>query len=164
VTDGRSSDIAPALPRRRLLTAALWLLAGCRRRLTPEQQIRKELHELEIAIEQKDISRIREGLSATFRGPEELDRQGVMALLHLRLRNRPDPHLLVRLEKQEMIEAGVGRVELVVAMAALPIAGPQSLPRLEADFYRFQLELAQEDGRFRVRHAKWERASLEDFL
>jgi len=150
--------------RRRFLLLAVTLLAGCRRKLSPELRIRQELDALEVAVEEKDFSRVKEGLSAEFGGPEGIDRPGVMALLQLRLRSRPAVHLLVRVVEVAMASPTVGRVQLVVAMAALPIAGPQALPRLEADLYRFWLELVEDDGRFRVRSARWEPAQVEEFL
>jgi hypothetical protein len=152
------------LRRRWIVLGAAGLLAGCRRRVPPELQIRLELDALEKAVEEKDFSRVKEGLSATFQGPEGMDRPGVMAMLMLRLRERPAPHLLVRVHEVTMVDARVGRAQLVVAMAALPITGPQALPKLEADLYRFELELVSEDGRFRIRTASWKPAQLDEFL
>ncbi len=145
--------------RRGLLKAAgCALLVGCRRALSPEQQIRRLLDQLETAVEEQDVAAVRQGLSPSFRGPDELDRAGALGLLQLRLRRSP-PHLLVRVDQLEVTGDGLGHVQLLVAMAALPISGPEALPHLEADLYRFDLQLAREDGRYRVRAATWERAS-----
>jgi hypothetical protein len=47
---------------------------------------------------------------------------------------------------------------LLVAMAAVPISGPEALPALEADVYRFQLTLepdADAPHGYRVKGAAW---------
>ena len=160
------------LGRRNLVLAlsAGWLLlgsgtmAGCRRRLSPQDRIRLELAALETAIEEKDFNRVRDGLSARFAGPDQMDRPGALALIQLRLRSRPAVHLLVRLEDIEVTSNTLGRVQLLVAMASFPVPAPEALRRLEAEFFRFDLQLAEEDGQFRVQSATWEPARLDDFL
>jgi hypothetical protein len=151
-------------PRILLAITCLLLAGACRDKRSAQDRVRDELAALERAVEEKDFSRVREGMSAAFVGPEEMDRGGVMALLQVRLRARPQVHLLTRLLGLELAEPGLVRADLLVAMAAVPIEGPEALPRLEADLYRFQLRLREEDGRFRVIAAWWEPARLDAFL
>ena len=144
------------------LLGAAGLVAGCRRRRSPEERARAWLARMEDAVEERDLTAIRELVSARFRGPEDLDRGQAMLLLRARLAGKPAIHLLTRVLDVHA-QGELVRMEVVAAMAAVPLHGPDELPRIEADIYRWKLELGDDDGELRVTAASWEPARVPDF-
>jgi hypothetical protein len=142
-----------------MLTLALapWALA-CRKQAPPEDRVRALLASVESAVEAGDLAPVREALSPLFSGNEGLDRPSAMAMLQLRLRARKQIFLLTRVLDVEAQPGAPAGAELLVAMAAVPIAGPEALPNLEADVYRFQLTLEEDADAphgYRVTAATW---------
>jgi hypothetical protein len=152
------------LPILRLATACLLLAGACRGKRSPQDRVRGELAALEAAVEQKHLDRVREGMSPAFVGPDGLDRAGLMAMLQVRLRTRPELYLLTRIEELELVEPGLVRAEVLVAMAAVQMEGPEVLSQVEADLLRVRLRLREEAGRFRVIAASWEPVPIDAFL
>jgi hypothetical protein len=145
-----------------LLLALLALGASCKRRPALDQQARDLLGRLEQAAEEGDVEEIRALLAAGFRGPDELARGPALLLLRARLRERP-VHIHSRILSLEVMPPGRVQVELVAAMAALPIGGLDDIGRLEADIYRWKLGLVVSEGDLLVASASWEPARLLDF-
>ena len=140
-----------------VLAASPWALA-CKKQAAPEVRVRALLASLEAAVEQGDLGPVREALSPAFSGNEGLDRPAAMAMLQLRLRARKQIFLLTRVLDVEAAPGAPTAAELLVAMASVPISGPEALPNLEADVYRFQLALeadADAEHGFRVKSASW---------
>jgi hypothetical protein len=48
-------------------------------------------------------------------------------------------------------------------MAGRPVASAGELVGVNADLYRFDLELIRRDGKWQVQRAAWEPARLDDF-
>jgi hypothetical protein len=137
--------------------------AACKRRPALDQQARDLLGRLEQAAEEGDVEKIRALVAADFRGPDELARGPALLLLRARLRERP-VHIHSRILSLEVMQAeGRVQVELVAAMAALPIGGLDDIGRLEADIYRWKLGLVVSEGELLVASASWEPARLLDF-
>jgi hypothetical protein len=136
---------------------------GCKRRPALDRQARDLLVTLEGAAEEGNVDRIRQLLSPDFRGPDDLARGPAMIMLRAWLRERPI-HVLSRVLSLEAVEPeGKVQVELVAAMAALPVDTPDDVSRLQADIYRWNLTLAVIDGQLLVASARWEPARLLDF-
>jgi hypothetical protein len=140
-----------------LVGAAPWALA-CRKQAQPEARVRALLASVEAAVETGDVATVREALSPLFSGNENLDKPGAMAMLQLRLRARKQIFLLTRVMDVDAVPGQLAGAELMVAMAAVPIPGPEALPNLEADVYRFQLALEEDTDAphgYRVKSAAW---------
>jgi hypothetical protein len=140
-----------------LVGATPWALA-CRKQAQPEARVRALLASLEAAIETGDVATVREALSPLFSGNENLDKPGAMAMLQLRLRARKQIFLLTRVMDVDVAPGQLAGAELMVAMAAVPIPGPEALPNLQADVYRFQIALEEDAAAphgYRVKSAAW---------
>jgi hypothetical protein len=138
------------------VAVAPWALA-CRKRASPEDRVRALLASLEQAVQAGDLGPVREALSPLFSGNDNLDKAGALAALQLRLRSQKQIYLFTRILNVETA-AGEAGAELLVAMAGVPIPGPEALPRLEADVYRFQLALLEDVDApqgYRVKTAAW---------
>lgn len=137
---------------------APWALACRKQTPPPEQRVRALLASVESAVETGDLAPVREALAPLFSGNENLDKPSAMAMLQLRLRARKQIFLLTRILNVEAAPDAPAAAELLVAMAAAPIPGPEALPNLEADIYRFQLTLepdAEAPHGYRVKSAAW---------
>jgi hypothetical protein len=140
--------------RRVVLVVAL--LAGCRSRATPEQQVRAVIARAADAAEDKDLKTLAGLVSDRFAGPEGMDRAAVVQLLQLQFVRYPAIHVLVRVPSVGFAEPGTAQVTLLAAMASLPLKTPGDLTRAGADIYRFDLILAEESkGQWRVQSATW---------
>lgn len=137
--------------------------AGCKRRPALDQQARDLMNRLEQAAEAGDLDQLRELLSPRFTGPDDLARGPALLLLRARLRERP-VHILSRVLSLEVMP-GEKRVaaEVLTALAAVPMSGPDQLANLEADVLRWRLDLVVEDGDLVVGSARWEPARPFDF-
>jgi hypothetical protein len=148
-----------------LVTLAVVTLAGCRgKRLSPEQQVRSAIAGVERAVEEKDLKRVGRFVSERYRDKEGNDRQAVLGLLRLQVLRYPAIHLLVRVTGVELPGPKQARATVIAAMASLPIAAPADLPKASADLYRFELQLTEDDGEWRLESASWKPARPEDFL
>jgi hypothetical protein len=65
----------------------------------------------------------------------------------------------------ELASERAARLELIAALAGTTIPDVEALARIDADLYRFELELRLEaDDDWRVTRAEWHPASLQDLL
>ncbi len=157
-------------PERRTAAGAIALAllavlgAGCPSKKTPRQLIQETIAEAEVAAEEKDVSALRTLLSEKYAGAGELDRAGVVRLLQVHFLRAQDIHLLVRVPAIHVQGEDRAEATVLAAMASSPIAAPQQLAGLSAELMRFELQLALEDGKWKVLSATWSPASAGDFL
>ena len=132
---------------------------------SPEVRIRALLESAETALEEGDVSRVKELVSERYRDPRGNDRRGIAAYLSLLvLQNRP-LHLLSRVREVGFPEAKRAEVRVVAGMAATPTVAGEERPRLRADVYTFDLELADEgDGDWKVVRADWRPTSAGELF
>jgi hypothetical protein len=150
-----------------LLLSGLATAAGCRRRRSPEEQVRDTIAALAHAVEEKDLKTVRKLVSERYQDAEQHDRQEVLALLRMYFARYPSIHLATRVTAVEIAPAGdaPARVTVVVAMASVPMNGLEDLLRLHADVNRFDLTLIEEAAeRWTVTGATWQAARPEDLF
>jgi hypothetical protein len=141
------------------------LLAGCRSRATPEQQVRAVIARAADAAEDKDLKALAGLVSGQFAAPEGLDKAALVRMLQLQFLRYPEIHVLVRVPSLALPEPGRAQVVLLAALASLPLKSPADLARASADLYRFELVLAEESkGQWRVQSATWSPVRPELFF
>jgi hypothetical protein len=147
-------------------TLASAVNAGCRaRRLTPEQQIRQSLSQLEEAVEEKDLDEVGRYLAEGFRDSQANDRQAVMNLIRLQFVRYPSIHLLTRVPAVDVSAEGTARATLFAAMAGLAMPDTTVFAQVGAELYRFDLDLVSAGGdRWQVKGATWAPARPDDFV
>jgi len=144
--------------------ASLAILSACADPATPEDQIRTFFSEIERASRAKDVSVVKDAVSADYRDPHgrvQRDIHSIIAVQYLRQR---EIYLLTRIESLEFPSPGEANVVVLGAMAGTPIEGADSLRKIRADVYRFELQLRDESGSWRVLSGDWRPAVLEDFF
>jgi hypothetical protein len=140
------------------------LLACSGEPATPEERVRAWLRAGETAAENGRVRVLTEMISARYKDGEGRGRRGVVQLLAGYLHRHRSIHVLTRIERIAFPTQGRAKVVLYAAMAASPIEGAQSLTNMRADLHRFELDLADEEGEWKLRSAAWRPASTKDFM
>lgn len=158
-----------AAGRTLLATLALAVLAACGgAESTPEAEVRALLAEMERASRERDLPALRNAVSAVYRDASGRTTEDIHNVLRVQYLRQRAVYLLTRIESLDFPEPG--RADLVVlgAMAGQPLDAEdawESLRKVRADVYRFELTLAREDDdAWRVVSATWRPASLDDVL
>lgn len=132
------------------------LLAGCRPADSPEQQVRKVIGEMEVAVEERDARDLMEHLSDDYRdgygqGPQDAQRYARGYFIA-----NQAIHLLTRVEKIEFPATDEARATVLVGMAGRD-ANASSALDLAADLYEFEVTLLRENDEWKVGYAEWKR-------
>jgi hypothetical protein len=155
-------------PTRRLAAlglAAALLLGGCRGAPDgPDAQVRALVRDAVAAAERKDVGALRAMVSERYADDQGQDKRAIEALLRLHFLRNQSVHLYARVRSVTLAPPDRAQASVLVAMAGVPISSGEQLPGLRADLHRFELELAREDGTWRVQRAAWQRAEAGEFL
>lgn len=143
---------------------ALWLLAGCAGQESPEQQIRTMLDSAARAVEQRALNQVKSFISPDYLDDRQRNRGAVMGLLTGYILRHKSIHLLTQINRIELPQPGQARVSMFVAMAGRPIEAASRLIDVRADLFRVDLQLALQEGEWRVESGSWRRADRGDFL
>jgi len=154
--------------RRAAASAALLALAvagaGCDPPRTPEEEARATTAAAEQAAREHDVAALKGMVAADYRDAAGRDAAELRSILTLHfLRNRR-VHVLVRIREITIDPKGRAEVEALLATAGRPLPGLEALASVDADLLWLDLGLARREGEWRVTHATWERARLEDLL
>ena len=103
-------------------------------------------------------------ISEKYTDSQGQDKKAIEAILRYYFLRNQTIHLFTRVREITFPAPDVARADVMVAMAAQPIAGVGELERVQADLHRFQINLAREQGEWRVLRAEWRRAEIGDFL
>ena len=140
-------------------------LAACGGRTeSPEARVRAWLKAGEAAAEARRLMALKEMISAGYRDEAGRNRRAVVRVLMGYFHRHGSIYLLMRVEDISFPEPGRAQVLLYAAMAAEPIAGAESLTDMRADLHRFELDLVDEEGEWKLLSAAWRRAAPQDLI
>lgn len=113
--------------------------------------------------------RIRAGVDSAVEAAKDRDdrNQGKDALgllLSTHLKRPTFLHIFHRMKSLSVDPTGTAEAVIMVAFGAREIPGPESLVEVNADIYRLELTLADEEGIWRVTAASWSPGEASDFL
>ena len=131
---------------------------------SPEEQIRTTIGEAAEAAESRDLAALRNLIADTYSDDNGRDKPTVAALVALYLRQNDPVFVFTRIREIEMVSEGSGTAVVLLATAGSPIESAGDLRDLQADLNRLEIELARDGSRWQVTSAKWQPASLADFL
>ena len=142
---------------RSAVIAALSLLLGCSGDPeSPEAQVRATLAAAEAAAEEKDVDFFEELIAEDYSDHGGRNRQGIIDFTRFYFFRHQSIHVLSRIESIEFPIPELAKVELVAGLAGR--GDESSVFDLEADAYRFELELRQDDaGDWKLIGASWRR-------
>jgi len=131
---------------------------------TPEAQVRRALGALEAAAEEGDLAAFRDGISERYADERGHDKEALVRFATFHVLRSARRHVLVRVRDVLLRDDGRAEVSLAVGLAGSPAASADELARLRADVYKVDLDLAQEDGAWRVVWAQWRPTAPADLL
>jgi hypothetical protein len=131
---------------------------------SPEQRIRDDLTALEQAAEEKDLGTLKGAILDSYNDNEGYDKKSVTQLIRLNFLRQQSIHLLTRIKSIELTDVTNANAVVYVAMAGRPLEDTGALVNLSADLFRFQVELVEQGGEWKVARAQWRRATPDEFL
>lgn len=145
-------------------TLTLALLVACSRDVdAPETQIRTLVTQAQTAAEARDVRALRALIANDYADARGNDRKAIENLIRLHILRNQSIHLLTRIRDIAFPQPDHATVSVAAAMAGRPVADAGELVGVNADLYRFDLELVQRGGEWQVQRAAWEPARLDDF-
>jgi hypothetical protein len=145
-------------------TALLALLACSAEPDSPEVAVRATLAAIETAAGERDVAGVRERISDAYADSRGNDKANVVQVAAFHLLRNQAVYTLSRILRIDTSEPGRAAVEVLVALAGSPIDDSEALLTVNADLYRFEVALREEEpGSWRVTASSWQPATLADF-
>ena len=147
------------------VVALLVAVTGCRRsRLSPEDQVRKAIDSVVLAVRERDMSAVVASVSDQYADREGNDKKQLVSLVRVQFLVHPNLYLAARIASVECPERVQAQVVVYAAMVSVPAGVVPDLRQFSADVYRFDLTMVDEDGAWRVVRAAWHPATTQDLL
>jgi len=156
--------LALVLPLVLPLVSLAPLLAACTREEGPEARVRAFVERVAASAEARAWGDFDGYVTDDYSDPQGLTRKEVLGILTRYILGHRSIHVFQRVRAIEVRDRRHARVVVLAALAGSPVAGPEDLARLAADLYRFELELIDDGGGFRVASAVWQPVGLEALL
>jgi len=144
-----------------LLVCTLW---GCGSRDTPEEQVRRFVEAGELAVEGRSIGDVKELISENYSDDHGRTRRDIVALATRYLFSNKNIHVLTRIGELSFPTQNRAILRLFVAMTGQNVSDLDSLLSMQADLYRFDMELVWEENEWKLLKADWQPARGEDFF
>jgi hypothetical protein len=135
---------------------ALTLVGGCGVS-DPEAELRELLAAAEEAAEARDVGFFGDLLGAAYRDARGNDREQLLRMLRGYFIANQRVEIVSRVDEVELQGSDAARVVLHAGMLGQR-TGAAALAGVDADLYRFELELAAEGGDWQVIGARWSRS------
>jgi hypothetical protein len=146
------------------VAAATVLLACSSAADSPEDAVRATLAAIESAADARDAGAISEHISEAYADPHGHDKREVVQIAALHLLRNQTVYTLTLVQGVDTSEPGHAQVRALVALAGRPIPDLDALALVNADLYRFDVALREEEpGTWRVVSAAWQPATIADF-
>lgn len=146
-----------------LVWVVLALAACSRDASSPETEIRALVAQAQTAAEERKVGDLRALIADDYTDAHGYDRKTVENLIRLHVLRNQSIHLFMRIGAIAFPQPDRATVRVAVAMAGRPVASAGELVGVNADLYRFDLNLIRRGGAWRVQRAAWEPARLDDF-
>ncbi len=143
----------------------IFLLSACSEdKDNPEVRIRNMVSAMESAVQQRSLDQVKELVSSDYKDEWNGDRRAALRSLLFYFQGHQSIHLLTRISDIQLNDdASQARVIVYVGMAGQPVDKSESLIDLNADLYRFDVDLIADGDEWLVSSARWEKARVENF-
>ena len=131
---------------------------------TPEGRIRAGVDGAVEAAKDRDVLGIRSFISESYRDDMGQGKDAVGLLLSAHLKRPTFLHIFHKVKSVSVDPSGTAEAVVMVAFGTKEIPGAESLVEVNADVYRIELDLADEEGTWRVTGATWKQGKATDFL
>ncbi|MCB2214764.1 hypothetical protein [Desulfofustis glycolicus] len=146
-----------------LAVLALLLPAACSEEQGPEAIARSFVAASKEAVQERRLRDLRDLIAEEYADPAGRTAQDVLAVAAGYLMRNRSVHIYTRLQAATEQD---GRIQatVLVALAGRPISDVSMLPSINADLYRFELELVEQEGDWQLASATWRTALVDDFF
>ncbi|MEZ5588572.1 MAG: hypothetical protein R3E46_15995 [Sedimenticolaceae bacterium] len=160
-----SACVELLLQRAATLGLALLLCACSGGQDAPQDRIRASIGALQQAVQDGSLKQAAGYLHPNYQDERHANKAAALRSLFAYLRRHDAIHLFVRITSIEVApQQQTAQAVAYVAMAGVPVASVETLVSVEADLYRFELQLEEYDGSWIVRRADWRRADVRALL
>jgi hypothetical protein len=133
--------------------------------LSPEEQVRTVIENLEHAAEEGDVSAFKAVVSERYQDERGFDKRDLAAYVTFHVMRHTHRRFFARVRSVEIRDSGRAEVMVVAAISGRDVGGIEELANLNADVYKIDLDLDDEgDGDWRVVWAQWRRTAATDLL
>lgn len=148
--------------------ALLLMLAACGSEPeSPETraiEIRAVIAKAQTAAEERNARQLRALIAEDYIDAQGHDRKAIEGLIRLHILRNQSIHVLTQIQTLEFPEPDRALVRVMAALVGRPVASVDELVSLNANLYRFDLEMIRRgEDDWLIRHAAWEQAPLADF-
>jgi len=149
----------------KLLGLSLLILTSCSQDANnPEQQIQSIISAMEAAVEQRSLDSVKELVSSDYKDEWNGSRRAALRSLMFYFQGHQSIHLLTRTSDIQITDDGKRASAIVyVGMAGKPVENSEYLIDLNADLYRFDVDLLADGDEWQVISARWQPARPENF-
>ncbi len=123
--------------------------------LSPEQQVKAVLEQIELAAEERSLSGMMEHVSDAYRDHNGNGKDDIQRYTQMQFIARQNINIFSVIRSLDITD-GIAAVELSVAMAGRDVDLNQQANRLRADTIKFSLVLAQENQQWLIKSASWQ--------
>ena len=148
-----------------LLLVFILPLSGCSRdEDSAESQIRSMLSAMETAIQDRSLDQVKSMVSPEYKDEWHANRRAALRSLLIYFQGHTSIHLLTRVSELLISDdEKTATLVVFVGMAGKPIENADYLVALDADLFRFEVELVNNDGDWLVAGSSWQRVRPESF-
>lgn len=133
--------------------------------LSPEEQVRAVIEEIERAAEAGDVSAFKAAISESYQDERGFDKRDLVAYVTFHVMSHTQRRFFARVRSVEIRESGRAEVVVVAAISGREVSGIEELATLNADVYQIDLDLDDEgEGDWRVVWAQWWPTAPTDLL
>jgi len=141
-----------------MLAVLVTFVAGCGESQTPDARVREVIAQGEQAAEARDLSGIMDLVAPAYTDGQGGGRDELKQYLRGYLVAHQSIHLLTKVDSVEFPYRDMAKVNLTVGTLGREAAAATAFD-LAADVYDVELELALDDGKWRVTRASWRSAA-----
>ena len=131
---------------------------------TPEEQIKQYVAAGEEAVENRDVGDLRDLISEGYQDNLGRTRRDLVAIAARYILISKNIHILTRIDELRFPAEDRAEFQLFAAMAGQNISDLDALLNMQADLYRFDLEVHREEGEWKLVRSDWRPAKAVDFF
>lgn len=155
--------IRQLLPWALVLSLTL-LAAACGPGDSPEEQVRQYVAAAEEAVETRSLNDLKELIAESYQDGEGRTRRDIVAVAARYLYANKNIHVLTRMAELTFPAPEEARLVVYAALTGQNVSDLDALLNMQADLYRFDLELVRQEKTWRLQKADWRPAKGEDFF
>jgi hypothetical protein len=140
------------------------LLYACGQGDSPEEQVRQYVAAVEAAAEARSLGDLKGLIAEEYRDDQGRTRRDIVAIAARYLLANKNIHILTRIGELTFPAPERARLTVFAALTGQNVSDLDALLNMQADLYRFDLELHRADGKWRLDKGDWQPASGADFF